>query len=102
MGRARYKNYWYVVAQTMVRRYPGIKQEKGIQAAIFAKAIEQALEDTAKLVDGEIRLRAIQLIYFDKTDTIDGASLKVHASRRTVQRWCSAFINSVGRYAGFN
>ena len=86
----------------MVRRYPGIKNEKGIQAGIFWKAIEQALEDTAKLSDGELRLKAIQLIYFDKTDTIDGAALKVHASRRTVQRWCSAFINLVGRYAGFN
>ena len=102
MGRTRYKNYWYVVAQTMLRRYPGIKNEKGFQAVIFTQAIEKVIEDTAKLPDGELRLKAIQLIYFDKTDTIDGASLKVHASRRTVQRWCSAFINSVGRYAGFN
>lgn len=102
MGKARYKNYWYVVSQTMVRRYPAIKKEKGIQSAIFTQAIEQALEELTKLSDSELRRKAIQLIYFDKTDTIDGVALKVHVSRRTVQRWCSAFINAVGRYAGFN
>ena len=102
MGKARYKNYWYGLSQTMIRRYPGIKSERGIQSAIFTQAIEQALEDTARLNDGDSRIQVIKLIYFDKTDTIDGAALKVHASRRTVQRWSSAFVNMVGKYAGFN
>ena len=86
----------------MIRRYPELKNEKGIQPAIWADAIERALQDTANMTDGESRLQVIKLIHFDKTDTIDGAALKVHASRRTVQRWNSEFINMVGRYAGFN
>lgn len=101
MGKPRYKNYWYGNSQTMIRRYPGLKSEKGLQPAMWADAIDRALEETAKMTDGESRIEVIRLIHFDKTDTIDGAALKVHASRRTVQRWNSAFINLVGRNAGF-
>ena len=102
MGKPRYKNYWYCCSQTMIRRYPELKKEKGIQPAIWFNAIKNALEDTAELVDGESRLKAIEMINFQKTHTIDGAAMEVSASRRTVQRWNSEFVNLVGKNAGFN
>lgn len=102
MGKPRYKHYWYGCSQTMIRRYPDLKNEKGIQPAIWFKAIENALEDTAGLEDGGDRVKTIRMINFQKTHTIDGAALEVGVSRRTVQRWNSEFVNLVGKNAGFN
>ncbi len=102
MGKSRYRNYWYGCSQTMIRRYPDLENEKGIQPAIWRNAIKNALETTAQTTDGEHKLKVIEMINFRKTHTIDGAALEVGVSRRTAQRWNSEFVNTVGRYAGFN
>lgn len=72
-----------------------------LQDAIFKAAINRALVDIGQLPDGDLRLKIVQMVYFDKTHTIDGAAEKVYTSTRTVQRWLSNFICTVGKYAGF-
>lgn len=101
MIKSRYKNYWYGVVRKMLQNYPSIKKDKNIQSCIFSMAIEKAIEETKKLPDGELRYRAVDMIYISSTHSIDGAALEVQASRRTVQRWCSKFVYMVGVNAGF-
>lgn len=99
MGKTKY--YWYGNVKKMVFRYPAIKNENSLQAGIFTVAIEKTLKETEKMQNGSERIKAIKLIYFDKTKTIDGVALELNYSRRTVQSWMMSFINSVGRNAGY-
>ena len=101
MGKSRYRNYWYGIVLKMLQRYPGIKDEETIQSSIFTMAINKALDETRELPDGELRITAMEMIYFKGTHSIDGAALELHSSRRTIQRWCSSFVYLVGKHAGY-
>lgn len=101
MARQRYRNYWYGIVRDMIRRYPSLKNEHTIQSNIFVGAIENAIADTKSRQDGKEIIKAITLIYFDETTTIDGAALKLNVSRRTVQSWISTFVELTAKYAGF-
>lgn len=100
MGRSRYKYYWYGIVVKMIQQYP-LSDEKSMQAAQFRQAIANVMEDTKKLPNGEDRLKAVQLVYIQRTDTVEGAAQKLYTSTRTVQRWLSAFVYAVGRAVGF-
>lgn len=99
--RRRYANYWYGIVLKMLKSYPAIKSENTIQTSIFVNAIERALDDTEALQDGDLRIKAIELIYFEDAVNIDGAACRLNCSRRTVQRWMSSFVRLVGKYAGY-
>lgn len=99
MGRP--KNYWYGIVRQMVRRYPQLMMEQNIQSGIFCKAIEKTIEETAKLPNGNDRLKVVDVVLFTKTKTVEGVAIDVNYSERTVQSWINSFINAVGRNAGF-
>jgi hypothetical protein len=102
MSRSRYKNYWYGIVKKMVQRYPDLKNEMTMQSAIMSNAIENAIADTKLLPDGERRVKAVEIVYVKGSENIDGAAIKLYASRRTVERWLSSFINLVGKYGGYS
>ena len=85
----------------MIKNYPAIKNEHTTQACIFVNAIENAVAETRALPDGDLRVRAIEMLYFKGTHTIEGAATKVGVSERTLQYWMSRFVKLVGRNAGF-
>lgn len=99
--RQRYKHYWFGNVVNMVKRYPAIKNEGSIQSALFTMAIEKTLKEIEGKKDAESILELVDLLYFSKTCTMDGAALKLNISRRTAQRWSSDFIYSVGKNAGY-
>lgn len=75
----------------MVRRYPvKVNEDERI-------AVEKAIENTKKLVDGTDRLTVIELTYFKKTHTLEGAALKVPCSYDTAKKWHADFIWEVAR-----
>lgn len=64
------------------------------------QAVRQALEDTAALPNGEIRLQIIEAYHWKRTHTLDGASLAAGVSEITGRRWNAEFICCVGRHFG--
>ena len=99
MSRPKY--YWNGMVQKMIKRYPKLKDEKTPQAGIYIKSIEKALDETSKLPNGELRVQAIETIYFDKTKTVDGIALDLNYSPIQIRRWLNSFVNLVGKNAGF-
>lgn len=89
------------MAKVAVRRYPMILTEDTEQARIWSTAIVRAMYELSLLPDGDMRRRAVDLIYFKKTSTIDGAALSLHVSRSTIKRWTTSFIYAVGKHAGY-
>lgn len=90
----RYKHYWYPHIVTLLKLYPDELEDtpKGNEAKM---AIQQALNRTLHERDGEDKIKAIKMIYFDKIYTIDGTAQKLYVSRRTLDYWKSDFINKV-------
>lgn len=95
------RNWWYGEVKKWVMRYPKLKDEKSDMAKKFVKAIESTLEETKKLEASEYRLKAIDMVFFRNTHTIDGVAEKIHYSPSQIQRWLNKFINEVGRKAGY-
>lgn len=71
------------------------------QVKNLKKALDEAIDETAELPNGELRIRAIELILFKKTRTYEGVAQELHYDWRTVQNWITAFVNLVGKKAGF-
>lgn len=101
MARIRRKRYWYGIVKRMVQIYPEIKEEHTPQAHAFEIAIEEALEETLALPNGDSRIKAINMIYFSGTYSLDGAAMILGYSRRTIQRWCSSYIYLVAKKTGY-
>lgn len=101
MGREKRRKYWYGSVLNMIKHYDQVKKENSERARTYTKAIEEALEETRQQPDGELKVKAIDLLYFRKTNTVQGTALKVYAGERTVKRWASAFVYLVGVKVGF-
>lgn len=93
------KYYWYEIVKKMVYRYPRLNDSE--QAQRYKQAIEEALEQIKAEENGDEKIRAIELVCFEKRYTLDGAAYKMHYHRNTIQRWITKFINTVGKNAGF-
>lgn len=98
---ARYTTYWRWIPIRMIQSYRIIKNERTMQAIVFTEAIKRAIAETELLPDGKLRIRAVEMIYMKRTHTTDGAAYKLNASRRTVQRWLTDFVDLVALYAGY-
>lgn len=59
------------------------------------EAVAAAIRETTKRESGELRLRLIWLIYWDRSHTLSGAALAVNVSYRTARRWNGDFIRLV-------
>lgn len=64
------------------------------------EAIEIAIRETGQLIDGAERIKLIDLIYWRRTHTLQGAALAVHVSERTAQEWHRKFIRLVAQKRG--
>lgn len=61
------------------------------------EAVRRAIEETERMVTGEIRLKIIREVYWDKTHTLNGAFLDCHISQRTGERWHAEFVHLVAK-----
>lgn len=101
MHRKRYRYYWYPAVLDMITNKEMISTEDSIQANIYRRAIDQAIEETQALKDGDERMQAIKMIYFDQTHTVDGVADKLHRCKDTIKKWLQKFVLAVGKNAGF-
>lgn len=56
-------------------------------------AVENAVRSTRKRNDGKERIRLIDLIFWRRTHTLQGAADALHISYRTARRWHTDFIH---------
>jgi len=83
-------------------QYPRLKNNSiSAQEKIFKEAIEVVISATLELPDGDLRLRAVKEIMWDKTKTYEGVGRELNYEWRTIQNWVNRFVNMVGKAAGF-
>ena len=94
MSKPRYR--WWGYAKAMLRAYPdGVTTEE-------RTAIESAIEETNRLVDGADRMKVIELVFFKATHTLAGSAVRVPCSIDTAQKYHADFIRLVGEKRGLN
>jgi len=98
---SRPKNYWFFIAKSMIMRYDQIKTGKSKQEKTWTKAIEQTLESTSTMNNGDYRIKAIKAVLFEKRLTPIGAAEEIFYSERSVRQWINDFIKEVGIKAGY-
>lgn len=99
MSRPKY--YWYTHVRRTVENYPHRLQADTEQGRLALSAIEKVIESTKAMQDGEDRIKLINMLYWRKSHTIDGAAHRLHISNRTAWRWVKRFIYDVAREMGF-
>ena len=90
MNRPRY--IWWRYIKTVIRRYAECPD---VLSASEYSAVQRAVMFTRSLTDGELRLRLIQLVLWNRTHTIAGAAIMLYISESTAQDWHAQFVKSV-------
>jgi hypothetical protein len=84
-------------AKNLIREY-GIYQKTPLKSRIKPKerkAISDAIEQTKRLKDGTERLKLIDLVFFKRTHSLNGACLQCFVCERTGRQWHTDFIRLV-------
>ena len=95
------KYYWFGHVKRTIEQYPNGLSDGTVQSAIAKGAIEKAITETYKMTDGADRVKLVEMVYFKKVCTLDGASMKLHISYRTAVRWSHKFIYLVADKMGY-
>lgn len=90
---------WWSYIQEIVREYPRKDDSQKVSTVAEREddAVQEALEATEHMTDGQNRLKLIRLIHWDRTHTLDGAALVIPCSRRTAAYWQREFFEMVAR-----
>ena len=78
-----------------IRELPFTKQRE-------YEAVKRAIEATERLWNGRERLKIIELVYWRKSHTLDGAGYKVGYEYKTARKIHSDFIKMVAWFYGFD
>lgn len=63
-------------------------------------AVSAAIRATENLPNGKDRIKLIELVFWRRSHTLQGAAIKLHVSERTARRWHTDFIKTVARCYG--
>lgn len=94
-------HYWYPIVRRMTMRYYELEDAANEQEQRFYKAITAAFASLDRETYPDERKKAVTAVLLRHRMTITGAAYQLNFSERTVQRWINAFIQDVGRRAGF-
>lgn len=64
-------------------------------------AVDNAVDDTLRMKDGQFRVKLIQLLHRDRKLTLEGAGMAVHCGVATAGRWQKKFFEMVARNSGW-
>lgn len=99
MSKPRYS--WWGYIKAVIRQYPSLMDAEVSGVAKREKeAVRAAVEATEQLDNGADRLMVVDLVFWSRTHTLEGAAMQVHVSERTARRWHTEFIMLVGKYRG--
>lgn len=77
-----------------VRELPSNKQRE-------YEAVRRAIAAAERMAAGRDRLRVIELVFWKRSHTLDGAALMIPCSYRTARRYHAEFIMLVASFFGF-
>ena len=97
----RYSNPINGIVINLIKLYHWIKNDDSFLCVLFTNAIEKAISETMNEKDGDIKVKAVKMVYIEKTHNSDGAALELYVSPRTVRYWLYSFVNKVKKYSGF-
>ena len=95
------RHWWYTDIKRAIMRSPSFRFRTEPEYQRYTEAIDKALADVKTMNNANERLYAINEVLIKKTLTIDGVALRTNYSWRVVQKWINDFVNSVGKYKGF-
>ena len=99
MSKPRYS--WWGYIKAVIRRYPSLTDAEVSGVALREKeAVRAAVEATERLDNGADRLMVVDLVFWSRTHTLEGAAMQVHVSLRTAQEYHRQFIRLVARNIG--
>lgn len=78
---------------TALRELPPCQQKE-------YEAVHKALEIIKAYENGENRLRLVQLVFWQRSHSIEGAAQQLHISKRTALRWHQSLIRLVAQNYG--
>lgn len=65
-------------------------------------AVEAAAAETRTYASGALRLKLIDMVFWQRSHTLEGAAMACHISRRTAIRYHGDFIRLVAKKIGFD
>ena len=64
------------------------------------EAVKNAISQTRRLRNGEMRMEMIDLVFWKQSHTLSGAAMQFPLCEREVRQWHTDFIRLVGRNRG--
>ena len=64
------------------------------------EAVRRAIDATERMKSGMDRLKLIDLVFWKRSHTLDGAALMVPCHYKTAQKWHSEFIKLTAKFYG--
>ena len=83
------------VEKVALRELPPTKQHE-------LEAVQEAIKATRRMYGGEERIKLVNLVFWKRSHTLDGAAQELHLSERTARRWHTAFIYLVAEKYGLH
>ena len=93
---------WWGYVRQILFAYPLITDSSVEEDRRECAAVEAASVETAVLPDGEGRLELVQMVFFDRSHTLEGAALRLHLSYATARRRQADFVRCVGKHLGLS
>lgn len=94
MSKPRYG--WWGYIKAVIRRYPSLMDAEVSGIALREKeAVQAAVDATERLENGKDRLMVVDLVFWSRTHTLEGAAMQVPCSYEAAKRYQQRFIKQV-------
>lgn len=100
MSRPRHR--WYGFVRASIEHMRESSPEDSIQDAIFFHAFNDAVSETLKLPNGDMRVEVVENVLVKRISTIEGEAMRIHYSDATIKGWVNSFVNLCGIKAGYS
>lgn len=100
--RAQFIGWDY--AKAVLREYGEYRNnpEKCRLKPFQIEAVEKTLEEVKSMSNPDERLKMIELVFWERSHTLQGAALKVYVSYETAVLWHGKIISSIAHNLGLN
>ena len=91
---------WRTRARQAIREYPKLRTEANLSDTqqIDLRAVTMALKALQRYRTTDLRLRIVDICYWQSNLTVDGAAAVLHVSPETAHLWDRDFISLVDAY----
>ena len=97
---------WWGYVKSFIRKYKFMKDVSPKEMTETEQkeldSVKAAIESTLLLNEGELRIKLVDIIFWKKTHTLEGAAMILNVSYRTARRWHTEFILTVAKEFGLD